>query len=247
MVSLPATTLLNSVPLKIGDRIQPSSQNLIELPKPRVWIHNKAKLNPDAKAQSISYWEPPSIRKELAIIVDRKRLGKSSDQSSFHRSDRLANPTIESFHLRTAQNIDRTQVIDLDFDKLCSGDLLVAHLFSLPQQSRVTGQYFLPISFPERTGDEASEKPTHMSSYISQISPLGIFAVELIFPLENPEFLKMAEKANGLALKVYAEHLVELSEKNSVLTALEFAAPRLDHEIGNHCCHSTNRFQTKNN
>ena len=129
MVFLPDTTVIYSVPIKIGDRIQPSSQNLIDLPKPRVWIHNKAKLNPDAKAQNISYWEPPSTRKELAIIVDRKRQGKSSDQSPFHRSDRLANPKIESFHLRTAQNIDRSHVIDLDFDKLCSGNLLVANLF----------------------------------------------------------------------------------------------------------------------
>ena len=74
-----------------------------------------------------------------------------------------------------------------------------------------------------------------MSSYISQISPLGISAAELTFPLVNPEFLTMAERANGLALKVYAEHLIELSVKNSVLTALEFVAPRLDNEIGNHC------------
>ena len=72
-----------------------------------------------------------------------------------------------------------------------------------------------------------------------------ILSRELIFRLNNPEFIPFTEKANGLALKFHAEHLVNLCEYTALTTALDFIAVKSEQDTVTIVGYLTNKFPNK--
>ena len=205
--------LIISVPrdnTRVGDQIWVNPQTYVELPQ-KPLIAENLMLSPRATNEQIIDISLPNRLETWGMIIKFTRSGNKKEKKS-----RI---TILTYEGEIPQRISPEQMITQPV-RCDLGTILKAYIVALPQQARVSKNYFLPVKFPSTEMEEV-EIWTHLSWYISELEPCPINAHKLRITGCDPFNVYQAEKVTALALKMYATALKKAVKNTQIVTTVE--------------------------